>query len=222
MKGSSIYNSLLFSVAIQIITGLVELSALFIPVPAPYVFLKQMMLLELSIQIIEGSFYAYWLYNFKTIQNVTPTRYYDWGITTPTMLINLIMYLIFLKDKDKQLDFLQVFSEEIYTIFPVLMLNWLMLLFGFLSETFVIPTMTAVTLGFIPFALYYYIIYEKYAKFTTEGLAIFNYFLFFWAIYGIAAYFPYNIKNTFYNILDLFSKNFFGIFLFYIIYTNKQ
>jgi len=32
---------------------------------------------------------------------------------------------------------------------------------------------------------------------------------------------PYNIKNTCYNILDLFSKNFFGLFLTYLILTNK-
>jgi bacteriorhodopsin len=222
MKTNAMYNSLLISVIIQVITGLIEVSALFIPVSAPYVFLKQMMVLELAVQIIEGTFYTYWLYNFKNIKNVTPTRYIDWSITTPTMLINLIMYLNFLRYKNTQLDFFQVFNKELYTIFPVLLLNWVMLLFGYLSEKFVLPTSTAVTLGFIPFVVYYYIIYEKYAKFTTEGVAIFNYFLFFWSLYGVAAYFPYNLKSTFYNILDLFSKNFFGIFLFYIIYTNKQ
>ena len=216
------YNSLLLSVAIQIITGIIEFGSLFIPVSAHYVFLKQMMVLEVVVQFVEGSFYAYWLYNFKKISNVTPSRYMDWCITTPTMLINLIMYLIFLRNKDKQLDFLQVFNEEIYTILPVLVLNWIMLLFGYLSETFVLPTTTAVTLGFIPFAMYYYIIYENYAKYTPEGFAIFNYFLFFWGLYGVVAYFQYNLKNTCYNILDLFSKNFFGIFLFYLIFTNKQ
>ena len=222
MNKVTLYNSLLFSVIVQLITGLVELSSLFIPVPPAYVFIKQMMILEVTVQFIEGLFYAYWLYNFKTITNITPQRYLDWSITTPTMLINLIMYMIFLKNKNSELDFFHLCNEEIYTIGIVLLLNWLMLLFGYLSEISVLPTWSAVTLGFIPFVTYYYIIYEKYAKLTTEGLIMFCYFVFFWGLYGLAAYLPYNLKNSCYNMLDLFSKNFFGIFLFYIIYTNKQ
>jgi bacteriorhodopsin len=37
-------------------------------------------------------------------------------------------------------------------------------------------------------------------------------------VYGIAALLPYNVKNAMYNILDLFAKNFFGIFLAYVLY----
>jgi bacteriorhodopsin len=44
-----------------------------------------------------------------------------------------------------------------------------------------------------------------------------------WAIYGVAAVLPYHIKNTMYNILDIFAKNFFGIFLSYVLYkASKQ
>jgi bacteriorhodopsin len=39
-------------------------------------------------------------------------------------------------------------------------------------------------------------------------------------LYGIVAVLPYKIKNMCYNILDLFSKNFFGIFLSYLLFTN--
>ena len=81
--------------------------------------------------------------------------------------------------------------------------------------------MLGVLLGFIPFLIYYYIIYEKYAILTKDGLKIYFYFLFFWSLYGIAAILPYKIKNTCYNILDLFSKNFFGLFLTYVIFNNK-
>ena len=52
-----------------------------------------MMILELFVQIIEGSFYAYWLYNFNSILDITPKRYIDWAFTTPTMLVTLIFYL---------------------------------------------------------------------------------------------------------------------------------
>ena len=40
-----------------------------------------------------------------------------------------------------------------------------------------------------------------------------------WSIYGIAALFNFKIKNAFYNILDIFSKNFYGLFLAYLVYS---
>jgi hypothetical protein len=103
----------------------------------------------------------------------------------------------------------------------VVFLNALMLLFGYLGESKIINTFYGVSLGFVPFVIYYYIIYDNYAKYSSDGLIIFFYFLIIWSIYGIAAFLPYYIKNTFYNILDLFAKNFFGIFLSYIILFNK-
>jgi len=215
-----VYHSLLISVIFQIITGLIEASALFFTVSPKYEILKQLMLLEVIVQFVEGSFYTYWLYNFKRISNITPSRYFDWSITTPTMLINLIFYLIFLQ-ANTNLDFFSVFKQEFSTIIVVLVLNWLMLLLGYLGEISKIPVNIGVPLGFVPFILYFYIIYEKYAI-TTEGLQIFYYFFIFWSLYGVAALMPYKIKSVCYNILDLFSKNFFGIFLFYLLYTKQQ
>ena len=42
-----------------------------------------------------------------------------------------------------------------------------------------------------------------------------------WFLYGIAAMFNFRLKNAGYNILDLFSKNFYGLFLSYLIYKIK-
>jgi len=221
----SVYTSLVTSIIIQVVTGIIELFSLFINVPARFLFLKQMMILELFVQIIESSFYIYWFNNFKNILNVTPTRYFDWVITTPTMLINLIFYLIFLKHNNEntsdKLNFFELFNKEFYTIITILLLNWLMLLLGYLGEISFIPILLGVVLGFIPFLIYYYIIYKKYALLTKDGYKLFFYFFFFWSLYGIAATLPYNIKNICYNILDLFAKNFFGIFLTYLIFINK-
>jgi bacteriorhodopsin len=221
----NIYTSLILSVIIQVITGIIEIITLFIKVPSQFLFLKQMVLLEVFVQIIEATFYIYWVYNFNNILNITPKRYFDWAITTPTMLVNLIFYLIFLQYKDNnisdKLQILDLFNQEFYTIITVLLLNWLMLLFGYLGEIHLLPVLLGVALGFIPFLIYYYIIYKKYALLSNDGFKIFLYFLFFWSLYGIVAVLPYKMKNIFYNILDLFSKNFFGIFLAYLIFTNK-
>ena len=220
-----IYTSLITSIVIQIITGIIQIFSIFINVPRKFLFLKEMMLLEIFVQLIEGTFYVYWLYNFKNILNVTPKRYFDWVITTPTMLINLIFYLIFLQYNDKNisenLNFLALYTKEFYTINTVLLLNWVMLLFGYLGEISAIPVMLGVSLGFIPFLIYYYIIYKNYALLTNDGLKIYLYFFIFWSLYGVVAILPYKIKNTCYNILDLFSKNFFGLLLTYLLFTNK-
>jgi len=225
MTKLNLYSSLLTSVIVQIITGIIEIASIFIKIPLKFSFLKEMMLLELFVQLIEGSFYIYWLYDFKNILNITPKRYFDWVITTPTMLINLVFYLIFLQYKDNntadKLNFFKLFNTEFSTIMTILLLNWAMLLFGYLGETSVIPILLGVSLGFIPFLIYYYIIYEKYALLSNDGYKIFIYFFVFWSLYGIVAVFPYKIKNICYNILDLFSKNFFGLFLTYLIFTNK-
>ena len=61
-------------------------------------------------------------------------------------------------------------------------------------------------------------IYINYVSEKNSGYVFYIYFLFFWSLYGVAALLPYYVKNTLYNILDLFAKNFFGIFLAYIIY----
>lgn len=222
----NVYTSLIASIIIQVITGIIEVISLFIRVPISFSFLKQLLLLEVFVQFIEGLFYIYWLFNFKTISNITPKRYFDWVITTPTMLINLIFYLIFLDHKENNtsdnLNFFTLFNTEFYTIVTVLLLNWAMLLFGYLGEVSVIPVVLGVSLGFIPFLIYYYIIYEKYAVLSDDGLKMFFYFFIFWSLYGVAAVLPYKMKSMWYNILDLFAKNFFGLFLTYLIFTNKH
>jgi bacteriorhodopsin len=225
MINLNIYTSLILSITIQFITGIIEIFSLFIKVPSNFLFLKQMLILEVIVQFIEGLFYVYWLYNFNNILNITPKRYFDWMLTTPTMLVTLIFYLIFLKYKDEnishELHFFKLFNQEFYNIIIILSLNWLMLLFGYLGEINFMPVLLGVLLGFIPFLIYYYIIYKKYALLSNDGLKIFFYFFIVWSLYGIVAVLPYKIKNTFYNILDLFSKNFFGIFLSYLLFTNK-
>jgi bacteriorhodopsin len=224
MINLNIYTSLILSIITQVITGIIEIYALFIKVPSAFLFIKQMLVLEVIVQVIEGSFYIYWFKNFTDIVNITPKRYFDWAFTTPTMLITLVFYLIFLKYKDDnnsyQLNFFDLFNQEFYTIIIILILNWLMLLFGYLGEINLLPVLLGVFLGFIPFLIYYYIIYKKYALLSNEGLTIFFYFFIVWSLYGIVAVLPYNIKNMCYNILDLFSKNFFGIFLTYLLFSN--
>ena len=217
------YVTLILSILVQFITGVIEIAAMFIKVPSAYNLIRQLLLLEVSVQVIEGLFYGWLAFNLNTIKNITSKRYIDWVITTPTMLIVLIGYLIYLDkrstDETDGLEFFSLLKENASVIIPVLLLNWLMLFFGYLGEMNILTPLVGILVGFIPFLLYYYKIFINYV--SIQGQYLFWYFFIFWSFYGIVAILPYYIKNAFYNILDLFAKNFFGLFLSYIIFTGR-
>ena len=219
------YTTLVISIIIQIITGIIEVGTFFVKVPTMYSLIQQLLTLELIVQFCEGMFYFWLVYNYAKVLNITPKRYIDWVITTPTMLISLMIYLIFLNKKAENkingLNFFTLLKENSNIFVPVVLLNWLMLFFGYLGEMRIIPILLGVFLGFIPFLIYYYIIYVNYVTQNTNGYLLFWYFFFFWSLYGVVAMFPYYAKNAFYNILDLFAKNFFGIFLSYLIFSGN-
>jgi bacteriorhodopsin len=225
---------LLFSIVVQVVTGVIELLALFVKTPPAMALIRQLLGLEVAVQAVEGAFYV-WLYkNIHTVKNITPKRYADWVLTTPTMLVTLVAYLIYLNsDKGEgndSLSLIQILRENAAPIAQIVGLNWLMLLFGYLGEVGVVPLATGVALGFAPFIAYFYIIYERFivnntnngnnVNNDTTSLKIYAYFLVFWSLYGIVAMLPYTLKNTIYNVLDLFAKNFFGLFLSYLIVSN--
>jgi hypothetical protein len=226
MNAKKILNyTLIISIAIQIFTFVVSIHGIFTEIPAVYHLIKDLFFLELFVQLIEGAFYIWLAFNFLKLTNITPKRYLDWMITTPTMLITLIAYLIFINAKETNqtqgLTLYSILTTNSNTIIPILLLNWAMLLFGYLGEIKVIPVLYSIILGFIPFAIYYTMIYSNFVKTTNDGYVFFFYFLIFWSLYGFVAALPYYAKNILYNILDLFAKNFFGLFLAYIIYTGK-
>ena len=229
-----LHSSLLFSIVVQVITGVIELLALFVKTAPGMALIKQLLGLEVAVQAVEGAFYAWLYYNIDRVKNITPKRYADWAITTPTMLVTLVAYIIYLNAPhgSQPLSLLQILRENATPIAQILGLNWLMLLFGYLGEVGVMPLVTGVALGFVPFIAYFYIMYERFihnnatnansAIINSTSMKIYAYFLVFWSLYGIVAVLPYALKNTIYNVLDLFSKNFFGIFLSYLIVSNAQ
>jgi len=221
---SLFHQTLNISVVVQIVTGLFEIFSLFTRVPSNFIIIRQLLTLEVIVQFIEGLFYLWLVFNLKNVTDITPKRYIDWSITTPTMLITLVFYLIYSYHREKndtsKLKFFDLLTKNSSNITNILSLNWLMLIFGYLGEKNIIKTVYGVILGFIPFIIYYYIIFINYVK-NKEGFNLFLYFFVFWSLYGLAALLPYYLKNSCYNILDIFSKNFFGVFLSYIILSGK-
>jgi hypothetical protein len=221
-----IYITGILSLIVQIITGFIDYYVLSLDTPHELKLLRDLLLTEFIVQIVEGSFYVWMVVNFTTISNITRFRYYDWMITTPTMLITYALFLIYLKnnqDKKEPKSMIELLKENWKVLLPIIILNGLMLLFGYMGETNALPMITANILGFIPFIIYFVMIYNNFAKDFYMGRLTFIVFFGLWLLYGIAAFFPYAIKNVSYNILDLFAKNFFGIFLaILILYKTHQ
>lgn len=209
------------SLSIQFITGIIDLYGLMINVPFDKIIFRDLLKIELGVQSVEFIFYIWMVLNLNRIKNITPYRYLDWFITTPIMLITFMAYL----DNNKYINIQDFLKNNSEIIKKVIFLNFLMLLFGFLGEIRILPYIFSMVIGFIPFLLYFKIIYDKYMKeeffqITQDKKNVFYFFLIVWTLYGIATFTNYKIKNTMYNILDLFSKNGFGLFLVYILWKN--
>jgi hypothetical protein len=238
---SILLKTVYLSLFVQILTGITDIYVLF-AVTGEKLILKALLLLEIIVQAIEGTFYVWMASLFSTIKDVTPKRYFDWALSTPIMLFTLCIYLDYLKkDKEENVEkeplqnhaekkeknetswinlIVTKFNEHKMTLIPIFILNWLMLLLGYFGETGIINNIFAVFLGFIPFIAYYAIIYFKFARYTNTGKVLFWWFALIWAFYGKAALMSYYWKNITYNVLDIFSKNFFGLYLAYLVWNK--
>ena len=219
MKHHIIHSTGTASLAIQVIATIIDTFVLTIATNPRNKDIKNLLAVENVVNIVELSFYVWMVTNFKTILNITKYRYYDWALTTPTMLFTYSMYMLITKKKegDEAHDLWTLVKSEKYTLAGIFLLNWSMLYFGYMSETGAMETKMAVFLGFIPFFLMFYVIYVKYAQHTSIGNKTFIFFTVVWGLYGLAALKSYKVKNVMYNILDLFSKNFFALFLAYMV-----
>jgi hypothetical protein len=214
-----IYTTGVASFIIQILTTIVDTYALSINVPPSLYDIKGLLWIEYIVNFIEGFFYVWMIYNFSAVKNITKFRYYDWIISTPTMLFTYSMYLLIIKkiEENQKHNLIDSMYNEKYTLLTIILLNWTMLFFGYMGELGKMSVNLSTFLGFIPFTMMFYIIYENYAKYTSTGINTFIYFVSVWGLYGVAALMRYEVKNIMYNILDLFAKNFFALFLAYLL-----
>ena len=216
-----IYETGLFSIFIQMVVNVIEAWGLTMSVAPKDEILRDLLKVEVVVEIIELVFYIVLILFFNQLTGtLTPYRYIDWSFTTPLMLITLMAYLR--GSPGRLTDFL---SENVGSIVIVCCLNALMLLSGFLGEIGMVPILVTTALGFIPFATYFGYIYENFVPSAAEDVdykrTLFFWFVGFWMLYGLFALLSYTAKNVSYNILDLFAKNFFGVFLSVIIWTRS-
>ena len=120
--------------------------------------------------------------------DMAATRYFDWIITTPTMLLTTIIYFKYQENLEnsskKKLTFWNFVKEHKKDILIIFLSNFLMLVFGYLGEVQVIRMDVSLTLGFIFFAYTFYIIYSKFAVNSKQSVKMFYFILFIWSLYG--------------------------------------
>ena len=218
-----IYISGIFSLIVQVLSGIINYLAINIELTSTDELLKDLLRVELVVQTVEFIFYLWLIYYFsKVSQNITPFRYLDWAITTPLMLITLSAFLNHNGSTSSSLiDFLLNHKGSMIII---VLLNAAMLLFGLIGEFGYLSPYTSTALGFIPFVLNFKYIKDTFLPSSEDKLknALFYWFVVSWALYGVFALMNYTTKNTGYNILDIFSKNFFGLFLAYVVWSKSQ
>ena len=264
IKDSVVKNTIYFSLFAQLITTIIPLDAFNYKLNKNDLVLLDILKLETAVQVVEACFYIWVIFALKDLKKMTPRRYIDWVITTPTMLISTIVFMEYLKVKEKKddkdsdietneselenfvildknnenklelkcnpslpkkmkpddkprVELKKFIIDNKENVTKIVIYNALMLLFGYLGETEILNKTISVLVGFIFFFLSFNEIYMNYARYTVHGKQLFNFLLGVWSLYGFAAFANLKVKNAAYNILDVISKNFYGLFLYYYV-----
>jgi hypothetical protein len=135
--------------------------------------------------------------------DITKTRYIDWSITTPLML--LVLCVVLGTNTNVPLRFPVIVS--------VIVLDYLMLYAGYLGEIGKITRWTALFAGFIAFFLIFAIIFFLFVrpKYVFANYVLFSIYLVLWSLYGVFFMFGEEYKNIGMNLLDLTAKCFVGL-----------
>jgi len=215
------------SIVVQALTGIVGLHGLFINLLEKDKILQDILLVETIVQFIELFFYIFVLQSMviNSLPQMAEMRYTDWIVTTPIMLLTTIIFFKYEEhlenNNNKKIDYWNFIKTEKDNIINIFICNFLMLFFGYLGETEVIDIILSTILGFLFFGMTFYIIYKNYAVKSKNSIKLFYFLVTIWGLYGIAAMTSTHTKNNIYNILDLFAKNFFGIYVYYRIYIIR-
>ncbi|OUU50592.1 MAG: hypothetical protein CBC12_05215 [Candidatus Puniceispirillum sp. TMED52] len=207
------------SLAVQFLAGITTIATFFIPGPTNYEYTNDVKLIvgiEGASQVVEFIYYFVAVMFFKGDIS-TWTRYIDWYISTPVMLLSTAMFFVH-RARGDILSVLDIQnSPHMFTAFA---LNALMLSFGLAMELNTIPRVIGVGFGTLAFTASFSFV-GRYVD-DTDSMSYILFWCIFgvWLMYGAAATFPYIPRNVMYNLLDIVSKNFYGVFLFVYLLTR--
>lgn len=207
------------SLSLQVASLFVNVFALTRTLPPIDAVLQDILTIETVVQAVEFAFYVWYSFYFNSVSEATFYRYYDWVITTPLMLFTTMVYYEYKNNPDEKVTLESFLKEHGQDVLVVFGFNMVMLVFGYLYEVKMLDLITSQVLGFLGFAGSFYVIWDKFASKNPENYWLYAFMFVNWALYGVAAMFGTVWKNVSYNILDIFSKNFYGLFLSYLIYS---
>jgi bacteriorhodopsin len=183
--------------------------------------LRSVLGIETFVQIVELIFYTWYSTHLSKVAEITYYRYHDWVITTPLMLFSTMVYYEYRNKPEEKVTIESFLQNHWKTVLAVFGFNLIMLGFGYAYERGLMSLVISTLLGFGGFAGSFYLIWKEFASKNPENYPLYNFMFIIWFLYGIAALFTPLWKNVSYNILDVFAKNFYGVFLSYLIYTKS-
>lgn len=174
--------------------------------------MRNILNLETCISIVASFFYTKFVGEFKKdnaqidYKGININRYVDWAITTPMMLLVLILAFKYNITGKAVVSF--------YDFIIILLLNYSMLVIGYLGEINKIKRVVANILGFVFFGGLYAFIYNRYIaiKANVQNTALYYTFLLLWSLYGVFYLMKDEYRNIGYNFLDLIAKCFVGLY----------
>ena len=188
-------------------TGLTLIEAL----RTPFQNVRHVMNIETTVSLIAGLVYGIFYEMVKTaktidLHEITKIRYIDWSITTPLIILVLMLF------------YKGTSAPDYRTYTKLILLNWAMLGVGYLGEEGIISRWAGLLLGCVFLALMLWSFYTCCIS-SSANHTVFFVFAAIWAGYGVAYMLDEEMKNIAYNGLDVISKAIFGVILY--LYFGK-
>jgi len=171
---------------------------------------RHVMNIETCISVIAGYFYSQFVSKIEqsngtiNYKDINDTRYNDWFITTPLMILVVMLSLSYTTGHR---------SVHLGTFIAAILLNFGMLYSGYLGDKGSISKTTGCIIGFLFFIGLFGLIYVNFVRGSNKmfNVMLFGVYLFLWSIYGVVYLLDEENKNIAYNVLDLIAKCFVGL-----------
>jgi hypothetical protein len=169
---------------------------------------RNILFIEILITGISGCMYYLFTESMKDddkeldLKYIDKLRYNGWAFSTPLMMTVLCLVLSASTN----------ITLKMSTLGTVIVLDYIMLLFGYLGELGSIDRITATILGFIPFFAMFYLVFSTFIlKYNLFNYVVFFVYFLLWSGYGVAYLLDEHTKNIITNFLDVTAKGVFAV-----------
>ena len=187
------------SIYTQFGVGVFNAFGLTVTVSENHLLLKDILWLEFIVAIIEFCWYVFLIQKLPQ-EEMAKSRYYDWLISTPLMLVSIFSYLLYEEQLEKNsaqpVRLSTIIKDYSESIIQIIISNFAMMSIGYLYEIGQIKRNVAFVYGFIFLLNTFTIIYKQAGSKSNRGIVVFLITFLLWSIYGIAFIMSTKIKNS--------------------------